>query len=57
MHFCTELVFLMCRQDYIANEVTLDYNAGFQGAVGKVVFFVMLCNVMNNMGEHRYLTF
>jgi hypothetical protein len=23
------------RQDYVANEVTLDYNAGFQGAVGK----------------------
>ncbi len=24
------------RQDYVANEVTLDYNAGFQGAVGKL---------------------
>ncbi len=28
--------FNIFRQDYVANEVTLDYNAGFQGAVGKL---------------------
>jgi hypothetical protein len=28
-------VWTVCRQDYVANEVTLDYNAGFQGAVGE----------------------
>lgn len=27
------------REDYVANEVTLDYNAGFQGAVSE------MCNI------------